>query len=244
MQSLISIAVYRVSELVQSTDMLHSISCSKFSPPNLTYSLPLLGSVHLNSVSRWKKLENFHQHGKFLAHSCSKKKRVGCNGFTLLKPLQAASEGLPTELVEDPKFVPLNVDDPRFGPPALLLLGFKYEEVSKIQALLKGMGGEFLKVLLYTPDMVKLTLWDAMHVEQEDLKKVKVADGLPHICFLSGLSGEETLMFIDAYPEAGLESTVFAALVPNSVGKSLEELIDEIMGDHERLTGQQQSIKT
>nr|ABR17201.1 unknown [Picea sitchensis] len=222
--------------------MLHSISCYKFSPPSITYSLPLPGSVHLNSVSR--ELKNFYPHGKLLAHCSSKKKRIGCNGLARLEPLQAASEGLPTELVEDPKFVPLNEDDPRFGPPALLLLGFKHEEVSKVQALLKEMDGEFLKVLLYTSDMVKLTLWDAMHVEQEDLKKVKVADGLPRICFLSGLSGEETMMFIDAFPEVGLESTVFAALVPNSAGKSLEELIDEIMGDHERLTGQQQSIKT
>lgn len=34
---------------------------------------------------------------------------------------------------------------------------------------------------------------------------------------------------------AGLEPAVFAALVPNSSNKPLQELIEEIMGDHEML---------
>ena len=33
----------------------------------------------------------------------------------------------------------------------------------------------------------------------------------------------------------GLEPAVFAALVPNSADKPLQELIEEIMGDHEML---------
>lgn len=34
---------------------------------------------------------------------------------------------------------------------------------------------------------------------------------------------------------AGLEPAVFAALVPNSADKPVQELIEEIMGDHEML---------
>lgn len=34
---------------------------------------------------------------------------------------------------------------------------------------------------------------------------------------------------------AGLEPAVFAALVPNAANKPVEELIEEIMGDHEAL---------
>lgn len=34
---------------------------------------------------------------------------------------------------------------------------------------------------------------------------------------------------------AGLEETVFAALVPNSADKLVQEVIEEIMGDHEML---------
>ncbi|EOY18809.1 Uncharacterized protein TCM_043294 [Theobroma cacao] len=64
-----------------------------------------------------------------------------------------------------------------------------------------------------------------------------IARSLPRICFFSDLSGEEMMMFIDAFPET--EPAVFAALVPNSADKPVAELIDEIMGDHEMLTAQQ-----
>ncbi|KAL0912932.1 hypothetical protein M5K25_016354 [Dendrobium thyrsiflorum] len=43
----------------------------------------------------------------------------------------------PIELVEDPKFVPLNADDPVFGPPALFLMGFDSAETSKMRKFLK-----------------------------------------------------------------------------------------------------------
>ncbi|XP_038690690.1 uncharacterized protein LOC119989319 isoform X3 [Tripterygium wilfordii] len=130
-------------------------------------------------------------------------------------PPRASAEGAPSELIEDSKFVPLNDDDPVYGPPALLLLGFEVEEAAKIQMLLKELDGEFLEI----------------------------AKSLPRICFLSGLSGEETMMFMDAFPETGLEPAVFAALVPNSANKPVQELIEEIMGDHEMLTGKQPGFK-
>ncbi|KAK2976686.1 hypothetical protein RJ640_004287 [Escallonia rubra] len=62
-----------------------------------------------------------------------------------------------------------------------------------------------------------------------------LARQLPRICFLSGLTGEEMMMFIDTFPETGLEPAVFAALVPNSADTPLRELVEEIMGDHEML---------
>ena len=37
------------------------------------------------------------------------------------------------------------------------------------------------------------------------------------------------------YFGAGLEPAVFAALVPNAANKPVEELIEEIMGDHEAM---------
>ncbi|ONL99638.1 DUF3783 domain protein [Zea mays] len=55
-------------------------------------------------------------------------------------------EGAPAELMEeDSKFVPLNADDPMYGPPALLLIGFEKGETVTIQAFLKELEGEFLK---------------------------------------------------------------------------------------------------
>ncbi|XP_027111491.1 uncharacterized protein LOC113762378 isoform X1 [Coffea eugenioides] len=167
---------------------------------------------------------------------------VSCRGpFSCLKlkhclKLRASSEGLPSELVEeDSKFVPLNAEDPRYGPPALLLLGFDLEEAVKIQQLLKELDGDFLEVIFCTEDMITCSLWEAMNTKQPNLDAAKIAKSLPRICFLSGLTGEEMMMFIDAFPESGLEPPVFAALVPNSADKPIQELIEEIMGDHEMI---------
>ncbi|KAK6135518.1 hypothetical protein DH2020_030732 [Rehmannia glutinosa] len=155
---------------------------------------------------------------------------------------RASSEDLPTELTEDSKFVPLNSEDPNYGPPALLLLGFQVEEAAKIQQLLKELDGEFLEVIFCTEDMINCSLWEAVNTKQSNLEASKVAKSLPRICFLSGLTGEEMMMFIDAFPESGLEPPAFAALVPNSADKPLAELIDEIMGDHEMLVSLHNSV--
>ncbi|KAI5648581.1 hypothetical protein M9H77_34586 [Catharanthus roseus] len=151
---------------------------------------------------------------------------------------RASSDGVPAELVEDSKFVPLNAEDPRYGPPALLLLGFEVEEAGKIQQFLKEMDGEFLQIIFCTEEMINGSLWEAMNAKQQNLDAARIAKSLPRICFLSGLTGEETMMFIDAFPESGLEPPVFAALVPNSADKPVKELIEEIMGDHELMNSE------
>ncbi|XP_065869818.1 uncharacterized protein [Euphorbia lathyris] len=117
-------------------------------------------------------------------------------------PITASTQGSQNELTEDSKFVPLNADDPVYGPPALLLLGFELEEAVKIRQLLQEMGGEFLQVIFCTEDMIPGSLWEAMHTSQPKLEQVEIAKSLPRICFLSGLSGEEMMMFIDAFPES------------------------------------------
>ncbi|XP_059459188.1 uncharacterized protein LOC132188681 isoform X4 [Corylus avellana] len=140
---------------------------------------------------------------------------------------RASSSEVPSDLIEDSKFVPLTADDPKYGPP--------------IQQLLKDLDGEFLEVIFCTEYMITRPLWEAVHTKQPHLEAVKIAKSLPRICFLSGLSGEEMIMLIDAFPETGLEPAVFAALVPNSADKPVQELIEEIMGDHEMLTAKQPS---
>ncbi|KAH7405532.1 hypothetical protein KP509_15G074400 [Ceratopteris richardii] len=156
--------------------------------------------------------------------------------LSTLRPASSASEGLPSELLEDGKFVPINNEDPQYGPPALMLMGFSYSEVLKVQDLLNSMQGDFLKVLICTDEMLKGSLWNAMHTLQPKLENVKASKEVPRICFLSGLTGEELMMFVRAFPDANIEEAVFAAMVPNNALKTVEELIEEIMGDHEQLT--------
>ncbi|KAI3494631.1 hypothetical protein L1887_40560 [Cichorium endivia] len=79
---------------------------------------------------------------------------------------------------------------------------------SKIQKFLKELDGDFLEI----------------------------AKSLPRLCFLSGLTGEEMMMLLDAFPESGLAEAVFAAVVPNSADKPLQGVIEEIMGDHEMMS--------
>ncbi|KAJ0967294.1 hypothetical protein J5N97_024211 [Dioscorea zingiberensis] len=163
------------------------------------------------------------------------------NGFLHPHPLRSSLEGVPSELVDDSKFVPLTADDPVYGPPALLLLGFEAGETKEIQKLLEELDGEFIKIIHCTEEMVNQSAWDAVHTEQPSLDAVKIAKSMPRICFLSGLSGEEIMMFIDAFPETGLKEAVFAALVPNSAKKLLGEVVEEIMGDHEMLSAKNSS---
>lgn len=50
---------------------------------------------------------------------------------------------------------------------------------------------------------------------------LQIARSLPRICFLSGLSGEEMMMFIDAFPETGTErSSSFSILRSQNLLKS------------------------
>ncbi|KAL9237916.1 hypothetical protein vseg_012409 [Gypsophila vaccaria] len=151
--------------------------------------------------------------------------------------LRVSSDGLPNELEEGSKFVPLNEEDPSYGPPAILLLGFGVEEADKIGQLLKDLEGDFLQVIFCTEDMISRPLWDAVSSKQQSLKNLKIAKSVPRLCFLSGLTGEEMLMFIDAFEETDLEPAVFAAHVPNSSNKLLLEVIEEVIGDHESMAG-------
>lgn len=43
---------------------------------------------------------------------------------------------------------------------------------------------------------------------------LQIAKSLPRICFLSGLSGEEMMMFIDSFPETGNKNMITSWIMP------------------------------
>eukprot|EP00246_Nothoceros_aenigmaticus_P018225 TRINITY_DN9458_c0_g2_i1.p1 TRINITY_DN9458_c0_g2~~TRINITY_DN9458_c0_g2_i1.p1 ORF type:complete len:232 (-),score=32.94 TRINITY_DN9458_c0_g2_i1:386-1081(-) len=149
---------------------------------------------------------------------------------------QDTPDDIPQELLEDSKFARIQNDDACFGPPALLLLGFNAEDIYKVNKLMGEIDGEFMKVLLCTEQMLSYPLGMAIYADQSDIGKLKPADALPRICFISGLTGEEMMMLIQAFPQAGIEKPIFAGHVLNNTKKLLAELIEEILGDHERLS--------
>ncbi|XP_010464712.1 PREDICTED: uncharacterized protein LOC104745218 [Camelina sativa] len=195
-----------------------AISRPTSSSSSYTYSSRIFGLTTPSLL--WTKNKSHHTNTKLKQKPC----------------VRNSAQEIPQTLEEDSKFVPLDPQDPRFGPPVLLLLGLQLHEAQKIQELLKELDGEFMEIVFCTADMIPRSLWDAVNTKQPDLKRVKVAESLPRICFLSGLTGEEMMMFIDAFPETGLEAVVFAAMVPNSADKPISELTEEIMGDYELMT--------
>lgn len=197
-----------------------------------------MASLHIPTIFACRASSSFGNSSTppFFTNRCLRLKADFSPKLSSSKVLRASTEGLPSELLEDAKFVPINDDDPQYGPSALMLMGFSHPEIEKVQELLKNMQGDFLKVLICTDDMIKGTLWDAMHISQPELGAVKAAKDVPRICFLSGLTGEELMMIVRAFPDAReLEPAAFAAMVPNNAQKTIEELMEEIMGDHERL---------
>ncbi|PKA48061.1 hypothetical protein AXF42_Ash015824 [Apostasia shenzhenica] len=201
---------------------LQSTSCLSFREP---YPLAYAAAFSSSASSKLR-------YSPFLLRS----RRPLLEGKTRSSP-----EGVSRELVEDPKFVPLNADDPVYGPPALLLMGFDLDETHKLRTFLKELDGDFLKIIHCTAEMMIQSVWDAVHTEQPNLEDVKIEKSLPRICLLSGLTGEEMMMFVDSFQDTGLKPAVFAALVPNSAHKLLKDVAEEIMGDHEMMSANQNS---
>ncbi|KAF7133043.1 hypothetical protein RHSIM_Rhsim09G0147800 [Rhododendron simsii] len=114
----------------------------------------------------------------------------------------SSSEGLPTELIEDSKFVPLTAEDPQYGPP--------WRRQQRLEQ--KG----------WTPCYSESSLLSVSSSVEKD------SFWFSALIFIYGFG-----LITRCY--AGLEPAVFAALFPNSADKPLQELLEEIMGDHEML---------
>ncbi|EFJ35395.1 hypothetical protein SELMODRAFT_438354 [Selaginella moellendorffii] len=152
--------------------------------------------------------------------------------------LRASSQdNVPAEIRDDPKFVAINDDDPSYGPTAMLLVGFDNHEIPKVIEYLKGMGAEaIVKVIVCCEDMLRETLWECMQRPSNVSNPPPGTAGrMPRICFMSGMTGQEVVTIVQSFPGIGLEDTAFAALVPKTAGQSLEQVMEEVIGDHERL---------
>lgn len=118
--------------------------------------------------------------------------------------------------------------DERFGPDAVLLVGFRKEEVPRVRQALDELGADFVAVVLASSVSLRGTLRDAL--ASQELPGAP-ALGVPRVLFVSGMCGAEAVSVISAVDELGLPPCSFAAVVPRSIDRLLAEVLEEISSD-------------
>ena len=143
-----------------------------------------------------------------------------------------------------PTFKPFlgdNTDADGFGPECTLLVGFTREEAAGWREVLDEIGADFMRVTTCVKSMLHAPLGRALETFQEDASAVAPALGVPRMMFLSGLDSwnvmEVVEAFVRVYKERGWARSVFACALPKNYETPLEDLLTEIMDEHERSTG-------
>ena len=146
---------------------------------------------------------------------------------------------------DEEKFVPIDYDsencpgetaEGRFGPDAILLVGFTPTEKRVVREMLNDMGADFIDLITCTKEMYeKMTLKECMEEKQEGKEVFSVAGMKTKIVIMSGMIGAEVVSVVDAFHESQFKDSApaFACAVPNSWEKPIKQTVEEISGDHE-----------
>ena len=151
---------------------------------------------------------------------------------------------------DDEKFVPIDYESQnapgetangRFGPDAILLIGFTPTERTTVREMLNDMGADFIDLITCTKEMYEtMSLRECMGVTQreEDEKVFSVAGVQTKIVIMSGMIGAEVASVVDAFYESQFKDNApaFACAVPNSWDKPIKQTAEEISGDHAEAT--------
>jgi len=181
---------------------------------------------------------------------CSKVKtrRAVVNTGRFVRSLSAVSSSSSS----DEKFVPIDYESQnapgetangRFGPDAILLIGFTPTERTIVREMLNDMGADFIDLITCTKEMYEtMSLRECMGVTQreEDEKVFSVAGVQTKIVIMSGMIGAEVASVVDAFYESQFKDNApaFACAVPNSWEKPIKQTAEEISGDHAEATKQ------
>ena len=139
------------------------------------------------------------------------------------------------EVDADAQSAPGGVAEGRFGPDAILLVGFTPEETKRWRQELDSIEADFVRLVTCTKAMVKGSLGDALETEQEDASAVTSVFGFERMMFFSGMVGGEVMQLIDLWSETGLPQSIFACAVPNNWESKVSDLIEEIVDDHKMM---------
>jgi len=127
-----------------------------------------------------------------------------------------------------------------FGPLACALVGYYPVEMDRFRAVMNDMEADMVKVICCGTEQLQGSLQQALEGPTPDVKEPKL--GTRRAIFLSGMSGEEVSEVIGAYNDSGLPETVWAAAVPMNFTRRLEDLVEDIYGDHMYLRGNPDAV--
>ena len=159
--------------------------------------------------------------------------------------LRRRQRALKDDFDDEEKFVPIDYDsencpgetaEGRFGPDAILLVGFTPTEKRVVREMLNDMGADFIDLITCTKEMYeKMTLKECMEEKQEGKEVFSVAGMKTKIVIMSGMIGAEVVSVVDAFHESQFKDSApaFACAVPNSWEKPIKQTVEEISGDHE-----------
>ncbi len=133
-----------------------------------------------------------------------------------------------------------------FGPLAMLAVGFLAEEFNALQTLLDDIGADEVKLVPCTVKLIKEnTLGEALSLDpppaHENLASyfssstsTSSSNSITQkVIFLSGMYASEVIEVVGAVRECDqVPDCAFAAAVPNSWGRKLTELVDDVFADH------------
>ena len=107
------------------------------------------------------------------------------------------------EIDAESQDAPGGVAEGRFGPDAILLVGFTPEETCKWRAELDAIEADFVRLVTCTKDMVDGPLGVELETEQEDPAAETSAFGVERMMFFSGMVGGEIMQLVDLFNGLG-----------------------------------------
>jgi hypothetical protein len=125
------------------------------------------------------------------------------------------------------------VAEGRFGPDAILLVGFSADETRLWRAELDAIEAGFVRLVTCDETLIDKTLGEALETEQLDASVVASAGGIPdRVMFFSGMVGGEIMQLVDLFNGLNIPPSIFACAVPNNWDGKVRDLVGEIADDH------------
>ena len=128
---------------------------------------------------------------------------------------------------------PGGVAEGRFGPDAILLVGFSADETRLWRAELDAIEAGFLRLVTCDDALIDKSLGAALETVQADASSVASAGGIPdRVMFFSGMVGGEIMQLVDLFNGLNIPPSIFACAVPNNWDGKVRDLVSEIADDH------------